>query len=193
MKLLSCILAAAALVFTDCNSVPPAEPAEQAAQEPAKAEGVKEDVKKEPAEEKPEVERVKFVKLLAETAAKGNRDALKKMFVPMEVIAEITELEGKPIDDKQLERARKDYKEMMDSNIEGCLLCFKENDPESLKFEDIGMAEFTPEEKEEIAGLTKKADYMSGFGEVQIYSGDLRLIGARVFRYKGTWYCTDMF
>jgi hypothetical protein len=184
MKLLLCILAAAALVFTGCSSVPPAEPAEKAAQE---------NTQKEPAEEKPEVERMKFVKLLAETAAKGDRGTLRKMFVPMDIVAEIARLEGNPLDEKCMEESRKGYKEMIDCKIDGCLLCFKENDPESLEFEDSGTNEFTPEEKKEITELAKVADYISGFGDVQVYSEGRRIIGARVFRYKGTWYCTDIF
>ncbi len=206
MKLLSCILAGFALLLSSCTSVPPAQPAEEGVQEPAEpageapqeptkaeAQAAQQDAEKEPPEEKPEVERVKFVKLLAETAAKGDRDTLKKMFVPMDVMVEVARMQGKPLTEDQIKKAAKDFEEMLNSKIDGCLLCFKENDPKSLRYEDIGTSEFMPEEKKEIVEVTKKASHMDGFGEVQIYSGEMRLIGARVFRYKGTWYCTDMF
>jgi hypothetical protein len=195
MKLLSCILAGFVLLLAGCNSVPPAEPAEEAAQEAAgtETEAAQQDAAKEPAEEKPEVERVKFMKLLAETAAKGDRDALRKMFVPMEVIVEIAGMQGKPLSEDEIKKAAKDFEEMLNSKIDGSMLCFKQNDPKSLEFRDIGTSEFMPEEKKEIAEMRKKASHMDGFGEVQIYSGETRLMGARVFRYKGTWYCSDMF
>jgi hypothetical protein len=177
MRLLLCILVVFTVLFSSCTSVPPAEPAEEAAQEGAKK----------------EASRVEFVKLLAETAAKGDRVELHKMFVPLSVIVEIARLLEKPIGEEEMQEVTKQYGEMIDDKVKGCLLCFKENDPKSLRFEDFGMSEFTANEKAEIENLNSKSGHMTDHGDVQVSSGGRRIIGARVFRYKGTWYCTDMF
>ena len=93
MRLSMCILAVLAFLLTGCTSVPLAEPAAETAQEGAKK----------------EASRVDFVKLLAETAARGDSEALRKMFVPLEVIVEIARVLEKPIGEEEMEEVTKQY------------------------------------------------------------------------------------